>query len=146
MYFFSNYINKIDKKGRVSVPAGFRAVLAKEGAGELYLAPSLHLPCVQGWGPNYFQKVQGILDGMDPFSPERDAYATVLFGETVVLTADGEGRICLPEQLIEQANISHEAAFVGKGDVFEIWEPSALKAHTKQSRKAVSAMFGKAKS
>ncbi len=140
--FFSTFTNRIDKKGRVSVPAPFRAVLTKEGAGEVYVNAALGASCLHCFGPHYFQKMQKVLDAMDPFSPERDALATVIFGETTPVSIDADGRIVLPAALGQYAKLNEEAAFVGKGDVFEIWEPAALAAQTKKARSAVGKLFG----
>lgn len=141
MLFISSFTNRIDKKGRVSVPAPFRAVLNAEGAAALFVFASMRHPCIEGCGADYFRKLHAQVEAMDPFSPERDAFAAVVFGQTAQLSMDGEGRVGLPEALIAGAKLSDEAVFVGKGETFEIWEPKAHRAHTESARKLVAQAF-----
>lgn len=139
MLFLSTYQNRIDKKGRVSVPAQFRANLAgQEFAGIVAYGSLLH-PCIEGCGMNRFMKLNERIEMLDPFSEERDAFATTIFGESVQLSFDGEGRIMLPESLIAQANLAEQAVFVGKGEIFEIWEPKAFAEHSLRAREVAKA-------
>jgi MraZ protein len=143
MLFLSTFQNRIDKKGRVSVPAQFRAVLAAKlnsADGDFqgivaYQSP-LH-SCVEACGMSRIIKLNERIETFDPYSEERDAFVTTLFGESVQLSFDGEGRVMLPEQLIEAANLKEQATFVGKGEVFEIWEPVAFVEYAKRARALV---------
>lgn len=134
MLFLSTYQNRIDKKGRVSVPAPFRALLTgQEFAGIVAYGSLLH-PCIEGCGMGRIMKLNERIERLDPFSEERDAFATTIFGASVQLSFDGEGRIMLPESLIAQAHLSEQAVFVGKGEIFEIWEPVAFAEHALRAR------------
>lgn len=141
MLFLSTFQNRIDKKGRVSVPASFRSVLAVKERGDdfqgvvAYQSPLN--PCVEACGMSRIVKMNERIESFDPYSQERDAFVTTLFGESVQLSFDGEGRVMLPEQLIEAANLKELATFVGKGDVFEIWEPVAFAEYAKRARALV---------
>ncbi|MBY0408321.1 MAG: division/cell wall cluster transcriptional repressor MraZ [Rickettsiales bacterium] len=134
MLFLSTYQNRIDKKGRVSVPASFRAALAGQEFSGIVAYGSLLHACIEGCGMNRFMKLNERIEMLDPFSEERDAFATTIFGESVQLPFDGEGRIMLPEHLISTAGISEQAVFVGKGEIFEIWEPKAFGEHAARAR------------
>ncbi|NBO18119.1 MAG: transcriptional regulator MraZ [Proteobacteria bacterium] len=134
MLFLSTFHNRIDKKGRVSVPASFRGVLAGQEFQGIVAYGSLLHPCVEGCGMNRFLKLNERIEMLDPFSEERDAFATTIFGESVQLAFDGEGRIMLPESLLAQAGLSEQAVFVGKGEIFEIWEPKAFAEHAQRAR------------
>ncbi len=137
MLFLSTYHNKIDKKGRLSVPAQFRAVLAlQEFPGVVATVSPLH-PCIEACGMNRILKMNQRMERFDPYSEERDAFATTLFGESVQLSFDTEGRIMLPESLVAAAKLSDEATIVGKGETFEIWQPKAFDAHAKRARELV---------
>ena len=142
MLFFSSYHNRIDKKGRISVPASFRAVLGKQGFSGIIVYQSLKHGCLEACGMQRFEKMNERIEQMDPFSPERDALADTLFGQSVQLSCDGEGRVMLPEHLRDAGNLKDQAVFVGKGEVFEIWEPTAYEAYSKEARKNVKKQFG----
>ncbi len=141
MLFFSSYHNKIDKKGRISVPASFRNVLMKQESGGMIVYASLRNPCLEACGMERFQKMSAQIEALDPFSEERDAFATTLFGESVPVQCDGEGRVMLPAHLLSGAGIREEAVFVGKGEVFEIWEPAAYGAHAQAAREVMRKKF-----
>jgi MraZ protein len=72
------------------------------------------------------ERLSASLDRLNPFSDEYDDFANVIFGASVQLPFDGEGRIILPEQLIDHAGVAERVAFVGRGATFQIWEPGAL--------------------
>lgn len=141
MLFFSSYQNKIDKKGRISVPASFRATLSKQQSNGMIAYQSLRNPCIEACGMERFEKMNARIEEMDPFSEEREAFADTLFGQSVMINVDGEGRASLPPHLLQAAGISEEALFVGKGEVFEIWEPKAYEKHSAQARATVKQKF-----
>jgi MraZ protein len=137
MLFFSSYRNKIDKKGRVSVPASFRNLLLKQEFNGMIAYASLRNPCIEACGIERFHKMNAHWQSLDPLSHERDAFETTMFGQSEPLNFDGEGRVMLPAHLAEFAGIGEEAVFVGKGETFEIWEPKAYETHAKAARDAV---------
>ncbi len=133
--FLSTFVNKIDKKGRVSVPASFRAVLAKEPIASTLIAyPSFVHPCIEASGMQRMERLSEAIDAMDPFSEERDAFAASILGGAVQLSIDGDGRIGLPDSLLQEVEFEDQAVFVGKGQTFEIWTPGAFEDYAKTSR------------
>lgn len=141
--FLSTYINKIDKKGRVSVPAGYRAVLAKEKFNGIIAYPSFVHNCVEACGMNRIEKISNSIDSMDPYSEERDAFAATILGESQQLSFDSDGRVTLTEALIEKANLKEQAIFVGKGQTFEIWNPDNYNKYARNARDIAKQNRGK---
>ncbi|MDG1437196.1 MAG: cell division/cell wall cluster transcriptional repressor MraZ [Rickettsiaceae bacterium] len=133
--FLSKYINKIDKKGRVSVPADYRVAFAKERFNGVVVYPSFKNNCIEVCSMFRLEELSAIIQDLDPFSEERDAFETVVLGEASQLQFDSEGRVILPDNLIERVGISSQACFVGKGLVFEIWAPEAFDKHLEAARK-----------
>jgi MraZ protein len=132
--FLSTYTNKVDRKGRVSVPATFRSCLASHRYPNLViLFPSFKVDALDGSGSDRMEEMKNRLEALDQFSQERDDLA-MLFADAHQLTMDGEGRIILPEELKEHAHIGDECAFVGLGASFQIWEPSRFAAHRAEAR------------
>jgi MraZ protein len=122
--FVSTFTNKIDAKGRVSIPAPFRAVLERDGyAGGIYCYPSLDAPALDAGGERLAKKIDGLLASLPDYSDERDELSVALYGDVQILTVDGDGRIVLPEGLRAHAGIGGQVTFVGLGDKFQIWEP-----------------------
>lgn len=132
--FLSTYINKVDKKGRVSVPANFRAALSSQQYQGIVVYSSFINSCVEACGMDRIERVSESIDSLDPYSDERDAFAATILGGSVQLPFDGEGRVMLPEKLMAEAGITESAAFVGKGATFEIWNPATFEAYAEKAR------------
>ena len=134
MLFLSTFTNKIDKKGRVSVPASFRASLASQAFSGIIAYSSFVNPCIEACSMNRIEVISQTIDNLDPYSEVRDAFATTILGGCVQLGFDSEGRIIIPENLIELANIDEQACFVGKGATFEIWSPDIFADYAAKAR------------
>jgi len=135
--FLSTFQNKIDKKGRVSVPASFRAELSKESFQGVVLFRSNVHQCLEGFAWSYMQEIGERLDDFDLFSAEQDDLATSIFGTAVQLSLDGDGRILLPSDLIDFAELDEKASFVGMGAKFQIWNANNFETRRDVARKAV---------
>ena len=123
MIFLSTFINKIDAKGRVSVPSSFRSVLEESGFKGMICYPSPVLNSVEGCGFNRIKKLSETIDALGPFSTERSAFSTSLLADSHQLSFDTEGRVILPNKLIEFASIEDRVSFVGMGETFQMWDP-----------------------
>ena len=134
--FLGTHTNRLDAKGRVSIPAPFRAALRPEGGGNasLVLRPSHKHPCVEGWPESVFQALAKPLDALDMFSEAHDDLAAALYADAWPMEADKEGRIVLPESLVAHANLSDTVVFMGLGKTFQIWEPAAAERRRAEAR------------
>ena len=132
--FVSSFTNKIDAKGRVSVPASFRAVLAKEQSDEIFCHPALDSAALDAGGPRLVRHIRGLLEDLAPYSDEKDQLATALFGESEYLKIDSDGRIVLPQRLRDVIGVTSQITFVGLGDKFQIWEPQSFEAARQEAR------------
>jgi len=134
--FVSTFTNKIDAKGRVSIPASFRAVLERDGysSGGIYCYPSLDAPALDAGGERLAKKIDGLLAGLPDYSDERDELSVALYGDVQVLAIDGDGRIVLPESLRRHAGLQDHVTFVGLGEKFQIWAPGAFEERRQRAR------------
>jgi MraZ protein len=137
--FVSHYTNRLDAKGRVSIPAAFRGVLARDGFEGLYVHPSLDADALDCGGHALMRQIEGLLTSLSPYSEEHDAFSTALIGTSEILKIDPEGRIILTETLKSCAGISSEVTFVGQGSKFQIWEPERFKAYLDEAKSRVRA-------
>lgn len=135
--FVSTFTNKIDSKGRVSVPASFRAVLVKDGLDGIYSYPSLDAPALDAGGQRLIDKISHLVEDLAPYSDERDQLATALFGTSEILSVDQDGRTILTERLREHAGITSHVTFVGLGEKFQLWEPKRFEAYLSEARDKV---------
>jgi len=138
--FLSTFTNKVDKKGRVSVPATFRAALAALAAtgsafNGIVAYRSFTAPCIEGCGIDFMERLSdSAQQQFDAFSPEADDITSLIFADARQLACDPEGRVMLPEDLLAHAGIGEGATFVGKGATFQIWEPEAYKVIDAEAR------------
>ena len=133
--FVSKFINKIDKKGRVSLPSSFRNVLPKTNRNEIILYKSIKTPSIEGCGVGRLKEIAKRINHLDFFSEDYDDFSTSIFSEIVTTNIDKEGRLLIPEELKLYAGIKNEAAFFGQGHFFQIWDPTQGFKNTEISRK-----------
>ena len=132
--FLSTFVNKVDRKGRVSVPATFRSTLATHRhPNQVVLIPSFKYPAIDGTGSDHLAEMIAGIDTLEQYSDRRDDLA-LIFAESRSLQIDSEGRIVLPEDLKGHAQIGDEVAFVGLGRMFQIWEPGRFTRHRTEAR------------
>ena len=136
--FVSNFTNKIDRKGRVSVPASFRQILAAKGSETVVLHAHPKLPAIEGSGTDWLEDLASRLAQLPEYSDDREALE-LLFGQVNQIVPDGEGRIILPEALTVHTGIGENAIFVGVGNKFQIWDPSRYADHLSQQQERVRA-------
>lgn len=140
--FLSKYPCNIDKKGRISVPASYRAVLDNGAGVGLIVYPSIRHQCLEACSIERLGDLSKIIENLDPYSQERDAFETTILGESVHLTFDSEGRIILPKALTDYAAIEDKVCFVGKGLVFEIWNPVDFDVYLQEAKEIAKANRG----
>ena len=121
--FVAHYTNRFDAKGRISIPAPFRGVLARDGFDGLYVHPSLDSPALDCGGNALLKRIDAVLDSMIPYSAQHDLFATALLGTSEILRPDAEGRISLSAASRAHLDLDGEAVFVGQGYKFQIWRP-----------------------
>ena len=122
--FLSSYENKLDKKGRVSVPASFRSYLSNLGYNGVICYPSFNNQCIEAWPQDRIEKISNAIDSLNPFEDKKDYFATSILSESTNLQFDTEGRISLTSKLLKHAKIKNSMLFVGQGKTFQIWEPT----------------------
>ena len=133
--FLSTYENKLDKKGRVSVPASFRSYLSNLGYNGVVCYPSFNNQSIEAWPQERIEKIANTIDALNPFEEKKDYFATSILSESINLQFDTEGRISLTPKLLKHAKIKNSMLFVGQGKTFQIWEPTAFEKFRAQSRK-----------
>ncbi len=124
------HVNKIDKKGRVSVPKPFRDAFVAEGFCGVYAYPSIRFNAIEACGESYFRQLTRRLDdSLEMFSPEQDDLLVAILDNAHALPFDPEGRIVVPGELLEMADVTTEARFVGRVNFFQIWNPASHEEH-----------------
>jgi MraZ protein len=139
--FVSIYTYRLDGKGRVSIPAEFRAVLSRDGFDGVYCCPSPDLPAVDAGGNLLRDRIRQYLARVDPLSPDYDQLATMLAGVCEVLKIDPkDGRVVLSDAIRNHAAITDQVTFVGQIYKFQIWEPTAFAAYREEAKSRLRAI------
>ena len=124
--FLSSAINRIDAKGRVSVPAVFRAVLAQRDIQELYCIQDFVFPAISIGGPDLLERYERQISAGDPFSREANEMSLLVHGGGVFMKLDAEGRLMVTDFIRDFTGITAEVCFVGRSDHFQLWQPQAF--------------------
>lgn len=138
--FLSSAVNRIDAKGRVSVPAHFRAVVMKRGYQELYALRALDRPALDVGGLDLLDRYEARIAMEDPFLQTADDMSYFVHGDSDFLKLDPEGRIMVTDFVRTHTGIADQVAFVGRGHFFQIWHPDRLAAHAEQVRERLRAL------
>ena len=133
--FLSSYENKLDKKGRVSVPAIFRSHLSSLGYKGFIAYPSFNHEALEACSEDRIKKLSNTIDSLNPFEEKRDYFATSVLSESVSLQFDSEGRVLITEKLLDHAKIKNSILFVGLGKTFQIWESKSFERFKITARK-----------
>jgi MraZ protein len=135
--FVSTFTNRLDAKGRVSIPASFRLVLARDGFEGLYCCPTLDRKAVDAGGNSLRDTIRESLAQFEPFSEEYEQLSTTLIGESEILKIDQDGRTVLSQSIMEHAGVTDRVTFVGQGFKFQIWEPERFAEYREEAKERV---------
>jgi MraZ protein len=136
--FLSSALNRVDAKGRVSVPAHFRSVVQRRGYSELYAIRQIDVPALDVGGLDLLDRYEQRIALEDPFLQAADDMSFFVHGDGAFLKFDQDGRITVTEFMREHTGITTDVAFVGRGSFFQIWEPERLRAYGAEVRARLS--------
>lgn len=134
--FLSTYTNKVDAKGRVSVPAQFRSALqnsSSEQTSGFVVFPASKHAALEGFSWNMMDELSRRLDQFPIFSSPQDDLAAAIFASATPVSYDETGRILLSKDLLAHAHITDTALFVGLGNKFQIWQPELFAARQREA-------------
>ncbi|NDE90973.1 MAG: division/cell wall cluster transcriptional repressor MraZ [Alphaproteobacteria bacterium] len=137
--FLSSTTNKVDKKGRVSVPSSFRSALGDEVQNGIVVFRSLQVDALDACSLKHLDILSASLEKLSLTPEMYELIETTIFGGSVQLQIDADGRIVLPEHFMQAVGIEDEAAFVGRRRTFQIWNPKKFNAYEDKARDAVRA-------
>jgi MraZ protein len=124
--FITTFAGSLDAKGRVCIPAPWRQVLAAQETSGVYVCSALDGTSLIGFGEELMKAELQRLDVLDPiYSQDYDNFSH-LVSNSWQLPIDENGRVRLPDDLIQAAGLKDRVVFVGMGRKFEIWNPDAF--------------------
>lgn len=130
LLFTGEHRNKVDRKGRVSLPADFRAELPEGDGRYIYIYPSPKLEnALEAIDRAQLEALTENIDSFGKYTREQEYFTTTILNRARKLSIDGEGRIVLPEDFRNAAQIDETAVFIGAGRQFQIWQPERYAAY-----------------
>lgn len=135
--FLSTYINKIDRKGRLSIPSPFRTLLSQSATQGVVGLKSPNAPAIECFSYERLERLAAKIDELPLYSEEHQDLTAAFFANVCPFTFDSEGRITLPQELITYADLKTEVAVVGRGHVFQIWDHETFKTYATSAQQRV---------
>lgn len=139
--FLSNQTNRIDAKGRVSIPAPLRNELTRRATGDLYGLQSLTVPAIEVGGSDLLTLYEERIAREAPGSLAAEDLSLLYYGDGMFLKLDKDGRISINDFIREHTGIGNEVTFVGRGGFFQLWEPGRFREHRQTTRRRILARF-----
>ena len=132
--------NKVDAKGRVSIPADFRRIIEREDSskeqGECASFTIVYgddrLSCLKCYTERSIRELDACIDAMDRSSEKRKFLEFFFQTRSFRAQLDPSGRLVIPPKLRAKINLRSVANFAGRGDTFEIWNPDDYRANSEQ--------------
>jgi MraZ protein len=132
--FLASYLNGVDRKGRVSVPAAFRHEMAGHSRQMVVVHAAPEGGYLYGWAYDDFAKLAETIQRLPALSPTRQRLARTLLAAARPLGFDDTGRLVLPESMLQEAGIGEQALLAGQGEYFTIWNPARFDAQLQQDK------------
>lgn len=134
LLFTGEHTNKVDRKGRVSLPADFRAELPDSDGRYIYVYPAPRKAfALEAINRSQLEARTESIDSFGIYTLEQEYFSTVILNQARKLSIDGDGRIVLPAEFLDHAKIDAEAMFVGGGKQFHIWQPDRYQEYKREA-------------
>lgn len=118
--FRGQYEHAIDGKGRTSVPARFREVLASRDQSRLVVTSGLE-PCLVAYPMNEWEAFEERLASLPRFDPSVAMIRRIYVSGAVELEMDKLGRVLIPQALRNYAGLERQSLWAGMGTHLELW-------------------------
>ena len=122
-YYNSSYRHGVDGARRLQIPAKWRPSEASVEFTLILWPKSKEGPCLRVLPPQEMAELMRDIDAMPNSDPNKVVLKRFIGSESIQVTLDKAGRICLPDAMAKAAGIADEAVLVGLLDRFEIWNP-----------------------
>ena len=115
-----NTIN-LDAKGRMAMPARYREQLTENCAGHLVVTIDTNHRCLLLYPLSEWEQIERQIEALSSFDPMSQRVKHLLIGHANDLELDGSGRILLPQELRQYAQLEKHVCLIGQGKKLEIW-------------------------
>lgn len=119
---YGTYTHNVDAKGRLSLPAKFRAKLSADLVAMVDISGQCLYVFDQEGFEGYVEQIFARKGGYNPLSAEHIELRRQISERATDVTVDSAGRINIPANLREAVGIDKEVTLIGNTGYFEIWD------------------------
>jgi MraZ protein len=139
--FSGRYLNSVDSKGRVALPAKLRRIFPKESQNNVVLTRGIE-SCIHGYAMDDWDSLLFNLENLEIPETQKNLISRLLLSYSLETNFDGQGRVLIPNYLLEHAKLRGEAMIVGVGNRFEIWNPLLFEKHVEEAEPQFKEILG----
>ena len=122
--FRGHFMHSVDAKGRISLPARFRELVAAGGDQRIVLAPDVFDPCLHLYPLRAWETLEQRVMEMPSLGRSSVRFRRLYVSAAVECELDGSGRVLIPPHLRERAKLDKDAVWAGMGQMLELWSKS----------------------
>lgn len=119
--FRGHFEHAIDAKGRTSLPARYRDVLAGVSDPRMVVTPALGDPCLDVYPMRSWEELEARLGRLNEFDADVIAFRRLYVSAAVECELDRQGRILVPPSMREHAQLAKDVLWAGMGQKAELW-------------------------
>ena len=126
--FIGNIEARLDEKGRIFIPAGYRKILGEMESRRIIMRRDTDNACIifypeQVWN----QKVGQLRQALNEWDPDDQMILMQFMAEAEILEPDSQGRVLLQKKNVEMIGAQQDVLFVGMLDRFALWSPGVFR-------------------
>ncbi|HEY3498602.1 MAG TPA: division/cell wall cluster transcriptional repressor MraZ [Polyangiaceae bacterium] len=119
--FRGHFTHSVDAKGRISLPARFRELVAANGDARIVLAPDLFDPCLHLYPVRAWEAFEAKVMELPRLAKHAVRFRRLYVSAAVECELDASGRVLIPQELRARARLDKEAVWAGMGQTLELW-------------------------
>jgi MraZ protein len=119
MVYFGEYWSKIDKQGRIIIPSKLREIIKKEG-GDIYISKGIE-KCLFIFSEKTFEQQVEKINELSFTKGNQRIFTRLFYSGSFKEKIDKQGRVLIPSQLIEYAELKEIVVIIGAGKRIEVW-------------------------
>lgn len=121
-HFIGTYECKADAKGRIMVPAALKKQLSKQLDKSFVIKRAVFNRCLELYPLDQWQALMEKVNKLNRFKKKNNDFIRRFTAGVKLLDIDATGRLLIPKDLINHANISKEVVVSSVVNILEIWD------------------------
>jgi MraZ protein len=141
-FFTGRYDSRLDAKGRLVLPAKFKAQLPAEEGNELVIQMGFE-PHLNIYPMLEFKKVMSRVSGLSDFNEENRQLQLNFFSTITTVELDDNGRFLIQKNMLSYAQLQKDVVLIGMGTKIVLWDPNLYEKHLIQDPREYSKLAEK---